>query len=211
MSIYLEVKCDENLDFFEIYDMLSPLRKRIWNKIAEKCRSWTNVIPSQSTIAKWCDCSRSAVSEAFRIFKNHGWIYLQSRGWKKSKKICMPHSKQHIDVVNRKWFKTVRATHRATHTYNTYTKDTSSRTGEIAIPQYLGKLDISTDSKIKLSLVPEHIYQETLYQCQKKSKLGFKPECAEKYFVGTAIKMAEKMGLKIDWRSYYYTKSKNFL
>jgi len=56
-----------------------------------------------------------------------------------------------------------------------------------------------------LSLLPENIYQETLYQCEKKARSGFFPDDQVKYFVGTAVKMAQKNGIRIDWIKYYKT------
>jgi hypothetical protein len=135
---------------------------------------------------------------------------LQSRGWKRSKTILVPHSKQQIDLVNRKYFKEVRATYRATHTLSTYRKTTStdglSAFQPLKIPIWLFNTKISNDAKLKLSLLSENVYQETLHYCQRRAKAGFKPDNEEKYFMGAAFKIAEKQGVKIDWRPYYNTK-----
>jgi hypothetical protein len=209
MSLILEITTNEAHDFCVLYDGLSPLRKRIWDKISSLSRSWTDVKPSQSKLAEWCKCSRSAISEAFKIFKDYGWMDLLSRGWKRSKRILIHPTKRQIDVAGRCYFSQVRATHRATHTTTYQPKKSTSRvTSEIAIPQRVENMKISLDSKLKLSMVSEYIIQETIYQSQKKSKQGFKPNNAEKYFVETALKMAQKQGLKLDWRSYYFTKEK---
>lgn len=164
-------------------------------------------MPSQSKIAEWCGCSRSAVSEAFRIFQQHGWINLQSRGWKRSKSIFMPHSKQMIDTVNRKYFKRTEATYRATHTYSIY-KNITSRASEIPKksldPSLLGKkLGFSNDGCLKLSLVSEHVQQEALKCAKELGKQGWLPHNQERYFIGMAFKMAEKCGEVIEWRKYY--------
>lgn len=207
MALVLQIETSETYDFFVLYDNLSPLRQKIWNKIVQCCRDWTICVPAQATLAGWCGCSRSAVSEAFKIFKDYGWMSLQSRGWKRSKKIFIPHSKQQIDVIGRNYFKKIEATYRATYISSTYKKRTSkdglSASKPLDIPIWLMNLKISQEAKLKLSLLPESIFQETHHQCKRKAKLGFKPENEENYFVGTAFKIAEKKGVTINWRSYY--------
>lgn len=203
MDLYLKVDEDENYKFFQLYHTLSALRKKIWNKIVQYARKWPKFQTSQSKIAKWCGCSRSAISEAFKLFKEWGWMSLISRGWKKTKTIFIPETKQQIDTVKQEYFKRVEATHRATHTYSIYKNITSRRTGEIEIPQYLRNLNIPIEAKLKLSLVPEYIYQETKYKCQKKAMTGWKPDKEVNYFVGTAINMAIEKGHSINWRTYY--------
>lgn len=198
MELWLKIDQDERSEFFELYDTLSPLRKKIWNKVVQKARHYKICNFSQSKLADWCDCSRSAISEAFKLFKEWGWLWLKSRGWKRTKTINIPLSKKQIDVTNRQYFKRVEATYRATHTYSKY-KSNTSRPGEIKIPDYLRKKDIPIEAKLKLSLVSEHIYQEAYYQCQKKCKNGWKPNDPIAYFVGTAMRMAEKSGIFVDY------------
>ncbi len=203
MSLYLKIDQDEASEFFEKYDSLSPLRKKIWNKAVALTNRWKVCNPSQTKIATWCMCSRSAVSEAFRIFKEWGWLALLSRGFKKSKTLLISHSKRQIDVFKRQYFKRVEATHRATYTYSTFKKITSRKTGSLHISEHLKKLNISLDAKLKLSLVSENIFQETKYQCEKKSKTGWKPRDETKYFIGTALGIAKNRGFKLDWPAYY--------
>ena len=214
MSLVLHIDTDENYDFFVLYDLLSALRKLIWNKLAKLTREWTNVMPSQSKLALWCGCSRSAVSEALQLFKSYGWIHLESRGWKRPKKILISHSKQQVDVKNRNYFKNVRtttsssakATHKATHTLYTEKKKTSKKEPcLIAIRHFLKKKEIPLEVQLKLSMVSEYAYQETLFQCDKRAKKGFKPDDEFRYFAQVAIKIAIKNGEKLDWPSYFYT------
>lgn len=207
MPLTLQIDADEKYEFFVLYDQLSPLRKKIWNKIADRCRAWTDMKASQSKIAEWCECSRSAISEALRLFQNYGWINLQSRGWKKSKRVHMPHTKQQIDVNNRNYFKEVRATYKATHTIPTYRKNTGKKdTGLIDICQRFKKKEIPIEVQLKLSMVSEYARQEAFYQCQKKAKKGFKPDDEARYIAQVAIKIAVKNGEKLDWPSYFYTR-----
>ena len=213
MDLYLKIDQDENFEFFEKYDALSPLRQKIWRKIADLARKWAVCKPSQSKIAKWCECSRSAVSEAFKLFKEWGWLSLLSRGWKKSKTLLIPHSKRQMDIINRQYFKRVEATYRATHTYSIYKNNTSIDSEAVKKsfnklePSHLGhKLGFSIDGSLKLSLFSESIQQEALRKAKFLGKSGWRPDSDEKYFIGMMVKIAENQGQKIDWRSYYQAK-----
>lgn len=206
MDLYLKIDQDENFQFFEKYDTLSPLRKKIWAKIVQIARKWVIAQPSQSKIALWCECSRSAVSEAFKLFREWGWLALVSRGFKKSKTLLIPHSKRQLDVVNRQYFKRVEATYGATHTYSMFRKQTSNPTGclkPLEISTWLQKTTLSLDAKLKLSLFSEHTYQETLYSCKLQASKGNVFANPEQYFIGAAVKKAKQKGEKVDWKRYY--------
>jgi len=203
MSLYLKIDQDENAEFFQKYDTLSPLRKKIWDKIAECTRKWLVACPSQIKIATWLGCHRSAVSEAFKLFKEWGWLALLSRGFKKSKTLLISHSKRQIDVVNRQYFKRVEATYRATHTYSTYRKVTGRKAGRLDIPIYLQKLNLSLDQKLKLALVSEITYRDALESAKLDHSRGKKINEINGYVVGTAIKMAQKRGERLEWGKYY--------
>lgn len=205
MSLYLKIDQDEAANFFEKYDTLSPLRKKIWQKTVALTRRWLVAQPSQSKIAAWCGCHRSTVSEAFRLFKKWGWLTLLSRGFKKSKTLLISTSKKQIDLYNRQYFKRVEATYRATHTYSTYKKRTSRETGTLDIAFYLRNLNISLDAKLKLSMVPEVIYRDALESAKSDAKKGKKFDNKERYLVGVAIKMAQKRGYPLNWGAYYRT------
>lgn len=203
MSLYLKIDNDAAFNFFESYDRLSPLRQKIW----QLTRWWVNRFPvakpSQSKIAEKAGCSRSAVSEAFRIYKSLGWMYLTSRGFKRSKIIGIPKHLLQMDLFNREYFKRVEATYRATHSYSKYKKITSKKAGTLQIPFYLQKLNISLDAKLKLSLVPQSIYQSALESAKADARKGKKVLNEERYLVGVALRMAQKQGVKLDWRAYY--------
>lgn len=203
MSLYLKIDQDENFEFFEKYEPLSPLRKKIWKTIVGCARKWIVACPSQSKIAKWCECSRSAVSEAFKLFKEWSWLTLISRGFKKSKTLLISTSKKQIDIDKRNYFKRVEATYRATHIYPSNKKLTGRPTGEIEIPHYLRKKEIPLEAKLKLSLISERTYIDCWESLKKKAKTGWKPDDELKYFTGTAIQMAIDRGEKLDWRKYY--------
>ncbi len=202
-ELYLKIDQDENFEFFEKYDSLSPLRQKIWRKIADLCRKWVLCKPSQTKIAEWCGCCRSAVSEAFKLFKEWGWLSLLPRGWKKSKTLLIPHSKRQIDVVNRQYFKRVEATYRATHTYSTYRKVTGRKTGGLDIPIGIQKMNLSYENKLKFSLVSEKTRQDALESAKLDYSRGKIIHKQEDYVIGTAIKMAQKRGETLDWRAYY--------
>lgn len=122
-----------------------------------------------------------------------------------SKTLSISKILQQIDVVKREYFARVEITSKRTHSYSSYKKKTS-RAGEIEIPHYLDRLSIPIEAKRKLALIPEYIFYETKYQCEKKSKSGWKPDDPVKYFVGTAMRMAENKGHIINWRKYMQTK-----
>jgi len=200
-NITLTIHQDEKYNFFQAYDQMTPLRKKIWKLTLWWCKRFPCANPRQATLGKKLGCSRSAVNEAFCEFKILGWVHLISRGAHRPKVIVISHHILQIDLIKREYFKRIEATATATHSYSSY-RDTSRRPGLIEIPQYLKKLDIPLEAKLKLSLVPEYIYQETFYQCKKKSKTGWKPDDPIRYFVGTAMRMAENSGLRIDWGKY---------
>lgn len=204
MSLYLKIDADENAEFFTRYDMLSPLRQKIWNKICQLCRRWLVAKPSQSKIAEWCGCSRSAVSEAFKLFKEWGWLTLLSRGFKKSKTILISPSKTQLDVIKREYFKRVEATYGATHTYSIYKNITGRRKGEILQPpKCVEKFGFELKDSLKMALVPEVTLQEALRKAKDLGKQGWRPDKDGPYLAGIAVNMAKNNGIALDWPSYY--------
>ena len=206
-EIVLKINQDEKYEFFCLFDKLSKLRKEVWKLIVWWCKRFTTAQPSQTRIAEKLGCCRSAVSEAFKLFKTYGWMFLTSRGFKKSKILGIPQHLQQIDLVNREYFRRVEATYRATHSYSNIKKNTS-KACEIKIPFYLEKKDLPLEVKLKLSLVPENVYQETYHQCKNRFKAGFRPRNDFKYFVDTALGIAKNNAIKINWPSYYRTLEK---
>jgi len=212
-KILLEIEQDQKYEFFQKYDALGDLQKQIWCKIVDYCKAYPCAFPKQAKIAQEEKCSRKHVNRTFKKFIEFGWLKLKARGARRTKILIVPDSFIQIDVINRKYFKRVEVTRGSEGkvtsggSHNTFNKkkETSTEAGEIAIPHYLEKLPIPWDSKLKLSLLPENIYQETLYQCEKKARSGFFPDDQVKYFVGTAVKMAQKNGIRIDWIKYYKT------
>lgn len=209
MSLFLQVDSNEQYQFYEKFDRLSPLRQRIWRKLIEKSRDYVVHKTNQSKLAKWCGCSRSAISEAFRIFKTYGWMWLQSRGWKRSKIIEIPISKRQMDLDKKSYFHRVQATYRATLTTSTR-KSSASTTGSqilgLKIAPHLEKTKFCIKDKLKLSLVAENFYKAGMEAAEEKYNKGKLPsDRIFKYIIGTAISMAKKVGEKINWPSYYHT------
>lgn len=207
-TLYLEINQNEDYEFFTQYDTLSPLRKKIFRTLQKKVIQYPVCNVSQSTLAKWCGCSRSAVSEAFKLFRDWGWITLKSRGWKRPKTVQMPHSKQQIDVVERKYFKSVRATYRATHTYSNIYKYTSSSRVHQEIKNRTKNLSdrFSYDQKLRLAglaylddeilLSSDRIYQENL---SKGKKIDNRIE----YTISIGLNLCKKHGYKYPWKEVY--------
>lgn len=202
-ELILKINQDEKYEFFYHYDTLGDLQKKIWNAAVWWCKTFPNAHPRQQKIAEYVGCSRKHVNSTFKKFIQLGWLILISRGAKRAKILFVGDSLLQIDLVNREYYKRVEVTHEVTHNITTKKKHTSRGAGEIPIPHYLERLKISRESKLKLSLLPEKIYQETLHTCKKLSASGWQPENGEKYFVGTAIRLAENQGIRPDWRRYY--------
>lgn len=209
-QLSLDINEDDAYNFFCAYDKLSPLRKEIWKLTVWWVKRFPVAKPSQLTIAEKANCSRSAVSEAFKIFKESGWLYLISRGFKRSKILGIPIHLQQMDLVNRQYFKRVEATYRATHSYSSYKRHTgvtSTLKKESEIPFYLKKLGISNEQKHKLSVFPEFIFHEAFHICKRKANRGFIPERDEfQYFIGVAKKLSENHKVVPQWHKYYQSR-----
>lgn len=204
MNLCLKIDQDAAYNFFTEYDKLSPLRKEIWKISIWWVKRFPVAKPSQSKIAEKLGCCRSAVNEAFQIFKKHGWLYLTSRGFKKTKILGIPLHLQQLDLVNRQYFKRTEATYRATHNYSNYKKNTSS-TGEVRIPNFSEafKRQFSRKQLLKINFIPEPIIWASADEYKiihSKGKIIGNPA---NYFVGMCINKSMKMGHVYPWREYY--------
>lgn len=207
MSLYLKIDQDASANFFTLYDPLGRLEKKIWDAARWWVKKFPCAHPKQIKIADHIGCSRKHVNRAFSKFKSYGWLYLTSRGARRTKILGIPTHLIAMDLVNREYFKRIEVTSKVTHSSSRF-PNTTSRTCRLkkeplVIPKLAQKLGYSEDSGKKLALVPEYILQETLYQCQKMGKRGFKPDKEERYFVETALKMAQDKGHKLEWRRFY--------
>lgn len=207
MDLQLDISQDEKYFFFSEYDKLGSLEKKIWSAALWWVKRFPCAHPRQSKIAEKVGCRREHVNRTFAKFKNLGWLYLTSRGARKTKILGIPPHLISIDVVKREYFKRIEITSKRTHSYSIYKKNTSMA-GEIKkntliIPKLAQKLGYSEESCKKLALLPEYILEETLYQCKKRCKFGFQPVSEERYFVGTAFRMAKEKKIHINWREYY--------
>ena len=212
-SYKITVKEDHLFSFFKVYDKLGKHQKKILRRLIWYYNKYPNAHPSQEKIAAGIPCSREHVNRTIALFKSYGWLWLDFRGPRKTKTIKMHDWLALIDLDKRQWFRRIEITSEITHSYLPNKRYTGGKTGgaipPLSIPNYLQNLRISLDSKLKLSLVSQHTYQETLHACKRKSEKGFFPKNEEKYFVGFALKMAMKKGEKIDWPSYYKIVEKN--
>ncbi len=206
-SYTITVTEDQLFSFFNLYDKLGNHQKKILRRLIWYHNRYPNAHPSQTKIAKGIVCTREHVNRTIALFKSYGWIWLEFRGAKKTKTIRMHEWLAMIDLVERQWFKRLEITSEITHSYLSRRIPTGRKTGgavpPLVIPFYLQNLNISLDSKLKLSLVSEYTYQETLHICNKMAEKGFKPSNDEKYFVGMAINKAINKGEKLQWKSYY--------
>jgi hypothetical protein len=221
MDIYLTVSTDLNWDFYSEYDRLGHLQKKIWQVSVWWVKKFPNAFPSQQHLSEKVGCSRKHINSTFAKFQRLGWMHLTSRGIKHSKVIGIPSHLLSIDVVDRKAFRSIEVTTRVTHSKSYVLTNTSRGTGvfckglkekigpsekKIEIPDYIKKTKLSLKHKLKLSMLPENIFhnalESTKYQ-HSKGILGNDRERIDNYMVGTAIRMAEKAQIKIDWPLYY--------
>lgn len=210
-TLTLQIHRDEAYSFLMEYDKLGKDQKEIFKITRWWCNRFPCAAPSQKKIAEKIGCSRKHVNRTFAKFKQLGWLYLTSRGLRRTKILGMPLHLCQMDVAKREYFKRVEVTSKVTYSYSRY-RNITGMSGKVVrknleIPKLAQKLGYSKDSSLKLALVPECVLQETLYQCKKLGKKGFRPNNEESYFVGMALKMAKKKGHKLDWRSYYATKA----
>lgn len=205
MTLYLKIDQDAAANFYTLYDPLGRIEKKIWDAARWWVKKFPSAHPKQIKIADHTGCSRKHVNRAFAKFKSYGWLYLTSRGARRTKIIGIPTHLIAMDLVKREYFKRIEVTSKVTHSSSRFPNSTS-RAGLPQIPEYLKRLSIPLNAKIKLSLVPEYIFYETKYKCEKKSRSGWKPDDEIKYFVGMAMKMAENKGHKINWRTYMQLK-----
>ena len=219
--INLQVEQDEIYTFQSSYRLLSVLRQRIWLRVLWYVSTYPTAFPTQKRLAESCNCSRSAISEAFRIFQDLGWLVLISRGYKKSKVLIVPPQFQAPELYQGNGLKKTsfvyeRATYRATPIkISIKEEETSKATGSLkslfeeeigkSLPHYISRLNISIQDKVKLSLVSERAYQDAKHHYNRMIKKGFKPKNEVRYFVGTAINIAINLGEVINWFHYYKT------
>jgi len=88
-------------------------------------------------------------------------------------------------------------------------KKKQSKERIITIPERIDKMDLPYEIKLKLSLVPEGIFQNVLDSARWKHKHGWVIRDQNNYVVGAAIKMAQKQGIRLDWPAYYSSLKKH--
>jgi hypothetical protein len=209
-KLNLEIETSDSWEFFQEYDKLTPLQQKILMLTIWWAKKFPTANPKQETIAKKAACSRKYVNEMFRRFEKLGWLWLESRGTYRPKILVIPSHILQMDVYQRKYFKRTEVTASVTLNISSTKKKTGEEkngglTSPIQIPSHLQGLKISFDSQLKLSLVPEHIYQEALYSCKVHQKNGKTFDNPESYLVGAALRIARSKQLYINWHSYYKT------
>ena len=209
MGLSLKINQDEHFSFFEKYDLLTSLQKKIWSMTVWWVKRFPVAAPSQAKIALKCGCRREHVNRTFALFKEWGWLALNSRGARRTKVLSIPTHLLMMDVSKREYFKRVEITSERTHSYSKNRDITGRRTGEILTPhKFLENYNLrgmSPENLYKLSLVPEFIIHEARRKAIEIGKHGWRPKDPQSYVVGIALNMAKNAGLRIDWRSYYKT------
>lgn len=73
----------------------------------------------------------------------------------------------------------------------------------INIPERIDKFNLPYEIKLKLSMVPEGIFQNVLDSAKWKHENGWVIRDQNNYVAGAAIRMAQQQGIKLDWPAYY--------
>jgi hypothetical protein len=209
MNISIEVHQDEKFNFFSEYDKLGNLQKDIWRAAVWWVKRFPCAHPRQSKIAEKVGCTREHVNRAFSKFKKLGWLYLTSRGRRRTKILGIPLHLQSLDIVKREYFARIEITSKITHSYSRLPKRTSRGTGdsfhELQIPSYLEETKFTLEQRLKLSMIPENFYRNGIESVNYQIKKGRKIPDPCGYVVGAALRMAEKAGVFLDWKRYYST------
>lgn len=212
MKITLEVEQDAAFNFFSEYDKLGNMQKDIWRAAVWWCKRFPSAHPKQARIAEKVGCRREHVNRAFSKFKKFGWMYLTSRGARRTKVIGIPIHLLSLDLIKRQYFAKIERTSERTHSYSRLPKHTSKETGdsfhELQIPDYLQKTKFSIEQRLKLSMIPENFYRNGIESVNYHLKNGVKIGDPAAYVVGAALNMAQKSGIKLDWKRYYKTINK---
>lgn len=91
------------------------------------------------------------------------------------------------------------------NTSNTSKEETGNLAKDsLKIPDYIKPLKIPLEDKLRLSLVNESCFRQAMETAKLRHKKG-KVKDINSYVVGTALKIAEKLGHKLDWASFYET------
>lgn len=205
-KLSLEITQEEKYNFFASYDKLGRKEQEIWRLAVWWVKRYPCAHPRQSKIAKKAKCSREHVNRAFAKFQKMGWLYLISRGLKRSKILGIPTSLLMIDIANRQYFKRIEITTHITHSYSRRLPLTGRQNGEILTPPIcIQKFGFELKDSLKMSLVPDFLLQEALKVAKDMGKQGWRPKNPGAYLAGIAINMAKERGHKLNWRSYYKT------
>lgn len=183
------VKVDQanSIDFFLKYDTLGPLQKKIFKCIQWYCLSFSISFPRQEIISKKVGCSRKHVNKTFSLFKKWGWIRVESRGFRSSKRVVMPLKILEMQVTKNHRFMRQEVTSEVTHSYlNKERKNTSipptplkvrfrkPKTG-VSIKEFTEKIPPPPQQPNNILKIPRYL-QETQLSFEEKLKLSLVTE-----------------------------------
>lgn len=73
----------EEIEHFKnLYPMLTPVQKKIWNYLHWFCRNYRVVKPSHKHIAEKVGCHRDTVIQAIKKFTELGWLMTLKKMWR---------------------------------------------------------------------------------------------------------------------------------
>lgn len=213
------LQLDRSLGFNSKFSILSPLQKKFFRLLQWSFRKQPKVFPGQQHLADILKCSREWVNKMLRKFFSFGWITWISRGRKRSNEYQMPPELVSLDLSKNQSLTKESFTPPFTHIPMNTSRTTSIReTGSlnekfvkkrayekriIHIPERIDRFKIPYEIKLKLSMVPEGILNLALETARHQSKKGWQISHENNYVAGTAIRMAQKQNIKLDWPAYY--------
>lgn len=206
--------------FFSKYCLLTALQKRLFKLMQWYARKHPALFMAHQTLADHLKCKRETVCRMLKKFLLYGWIKWRSRGKWDTNEYTLPKELIELDLSNNHRFRRDSITPSITpNTMNRKNPTSKGNTGSsytrfgkgkpppteriITIPERIDRLNLPYEIKLKLSMVPESYFQSALDSAKWKKAHGYKINDPNNYVAGSAIKMAKKQGVKLDWPAFY--------
>lgn len=207
--------------FLAQFFSLGKHQRTILKRIVWFFKTYSDAHPSQATIAKNIPCSRKHVNRTIAQFKEWGWVWLQSRGPRRTKRLQIPEWLASLDLDNLKPLMKQEVTSEVTHS-SMYSKITGNQkpTGDphskcrkkevlepLTIPTWVQHKasKLTLEEKLKLSMCAEATFDKALGLAKFLLSKDKAISNQHGYVVGTTIKMQEQLSGRLPWRRYYQT------
>lgn len=210
----------ERKEFLKKYAPLTNLQKELFKLLQWSFIHQPAVFGCHKYFAKKLGCTREYVCRMMKKFLIYKWITWVSRGKWRSNQYTMSPTLAILEVDKVKMFTKGSITPSITPNYLNTKKQTSegknggfyqdinskkmaSKEKMIKIPERIDRLNLPYDIKLKLSMVPEAIFQSALDSAKWKKDNGWQIKDPNKYVAGSALKMAKDQGMSLNWPAYY--------